>query len=67
MFGDDVRDEITSNILRTSGYPDILNVALDVLSLGRDVGEHETSSDFRTGPLLGLATKMSLACGWESK
>jgi solute carrier family 32 (vesicular inhibitory amino acid transporter) len=28
MFGDDVRDEITSNVLRTSGYPDLLNVLL---------------------------------------
>lgn len=25
MFGDEVRDEITSNILKTSGYPRLLN------------------------------------------
>lgn len=28
MFGDGVRDEITSNILRTTGYPNVLNVLL---------------------------------------
>ncbi|ORY63513.1 transmembrane amino acid transporter protein-domain-containing protein [Pseudomassariella vexata] len=28
MFGDGVRDEITSNILRTTGYPEVLNVSL---------------------------------------
>lgn len=28
MFGDGVRDEITANILETTGYPDVLNVLL---------------------------------------
>ncbi|KAI1816181.1 transmembrane amino acid transporter [Poronia punctata] len=28
MFGDGVRDEITANILATTGYPDVLNVLL---------------------------------------
>lgn len=28
MFGDGVRDEITANILETTGYPNVLNVLL---------------------------------------
>jgi vesicular inhibitory amino acid transporter len=28
MFGDGVRDEITANILETTGYPEVLNVLL---------------------------------------
>ncbi|KAI2642624.1 transmembrane amino acid transporter [Xylaria nigripes] len=28
MFGDDVREEITANMLGTTGYPDVLNVLL---------------------------------------
>ncbi|KAI1410172.1 transmembrane amino acid transporter protein-domain-containing protein [Hypoxylon sp. FL1857] len=28
MFGDGVRDEITSNILQTTGYPEVLNILL---------------------------------------
>lgn len=30
MFGDGVRDEITSNILQTTGYPNVLNILLVV-------------------------------------
>ncbi|KAI0835545.1 transmembrane amino acid transporter protein-domain-containing protein [Hypoxylon sp. FL0890] len=30
MFGDGVRDEITSNILQTTGYPEVLNILLVV-------------------------------------
>ncbi len=30
MFGDGVRDEITANILETTGYPNVLNVLLVV-------------------------------------
>jgi solute carrier family 32 (vesicular inhibitory amino acid transporter) len=28
MFGDGVRDEITANILETTGYPEVLNILL---------------------------------------
>jgi vesicular inhibitory amino acid transporter len=31
MFGDDVRDEITSNILSTKGYPRPLSIAIVAL------------------------------------
>ena len=31
MFGDDVRDEITSNILSTKGYPRALSLAIVAL------------------------------------
>ena len=30
MFGDDIRDEVTSNILKTTGYPQALSVCIVV-------------------------------------